>query len=646
VKFDFDNTPFENVSAIYPQPIALSCGRICRARNSQEQLDALLKCAETITRYLAVVAISSFSAREDANIDVPKGLSNFVGNLSFGHFLSVVQGIADINTSHPLKDALTAAFKSKEGGSGPADASLSKLLKLRNQLGHGLESISEAKATSIFLEHSPNEDLKIALETLDPIFRFPMFVVEEQRVESKKYIARRLLLMGESEDPLPEEIEINTDLERIRSPYIGLPDGVLCLYPFLIWELVKVKANYSIYFIQSIPEKNLKYTTINSDDWEHNSELHNQIQERISGVIFPKEIVLLKNGSSFLKEWLEKKRAIEQSRLAISGYIPWNELNNGTVRWYALQLGASVSDTDEKIHRIMSKQLFDGRERLTPEEIRQVILLFGRELVIKKLLTRNMIDCRARKNPNLRWDERLESAGNVLECLKMAIDFFGRHVGVDGTTLEGLKATAGSADYIAMREGLVNLFIHQDYGDSTTVAQIEITQDQTMFFNAGRSLVSSTALVDGGKSQSRNPLISRALRLIGFAELAGSGLREVHRAWREAKRYPPNIESNPEANTFTLTLDWRELPVIADEFWKKRLGVTLTPQESKALLLSSSPSGTSVEEIASSQGINVSEAAEVCKSLLRNALVVEKDNRVHIQEHLRQLAEEAKTQAE
>ncbi len=238
-----------------------------------------------------------------------------------------------------------------------------------------------------------------------------------------------------------------------------------------------------------------------------------------------------------------------------------------------------------------------------------------------------MIDCRAKKNPDARWDERRESAENVVECLKLAIDFFGRHVGIDGVTLEGLKAISGSANYIAMREGLVNLCIHQDYGDPTTVAQIEISPDQTMFFNAGRSLVSNSALVDGGKSQSRNPLISRALRLIGFAELAGSGLREVHRAWREAKRYPPTIESNPEANTFTLKLNWRELPVITDEFWKKRLGVNLTPQESAALLLSSAPSGTSAEEIASSQGMHVSEAAEVCKALLRNALVVEKDNR-------------------
>jgi len=489
-----------------------------------------------------------------------------------------------------------------------------------------------------------DEALKIALASLDSIFRLPLFVIEEQRLEGRKIIARRLLLMGDSQDPLPEEIEINAGFERSRSPYIGLQDGVLCLYPFLIWEHVVVKANYSIYFIQSIPERNLKYTTINDDDWEHNSELHNHLQERLSGIIIPEEAVLLKSGSSFLKEWQAKKAAIEQSRRTISGLIPWDELKKETVRWYGLQLGITASESDDKVHRVMSKHLFDGRERLTPEEIRQVILLFGREQTIRKLLTRNVIDCRARKTPDKRWDDRSESASNIIECLKLAINFFGKHVGIDGTTLEGLKATSGSANYIAMREGLVNLFIHQDYGDTTTVAQIEISQDQTMFFNAGRALVSNTALVDGGKSQSRNPLISRALRLIGFAELAGSGLREVHRAWREAKRYPPIIESNHEANTFTLILDWREIPIITDEFWKKRLGVNLTPQESTALLLSSSSSGTSAEEIASSQGIHVSESIEVCKVLLRNALVIEKENRIYIQEHLKQLAEEAGTQ--
>ena len=142
-----------------------------------------------------------------------------LGNLSFGHFLTAVQGIASINTPHPLKDILTTAFQSKEGGSGPADTSLIALLNLRNQLGHDLMSISEAKATSIFKEHSPEEALKIALRALDSIFRLPLFVVEEQHLEGKKIIARRLLLMGESQDPLPEEI---VSIAAKKSPKVPL----------------------------------------------------------------------------------------------------------------------------------------------------------------------------------------------------------------------------------------------------------------------------------------------------------------------------------------------------------------------------------------------------------------------------------------
>ncbi len=240
------------------------------------------------------------------------------------------------------------------------------------------------------------------------------------------------------------------------------------------------------------------------------------------------------------------------------------------------------------------------------------------------------------------WDERVESSANLLESLKLAIQFFGKHVGIAGVTIDGLNATSGTADYIAMREGLVNMFIHQDYADPKTVSQIDITRDRTVFFNAGKSLVSSDSLVDGGKSQSRNPLISRAFRLIGFAELAGSGLGEIHREWRKARRRPPVCESNSASNTFTLTLDWREVPAITDKFWKERLGVNLTAQEAAVLTLATEPAGVSVHEVASNLGILVSDAKGVCDALKKKALVDERKERIHVKEHLAELAKEAK----
>src|SRR5260370_27539222 len=119
----------------------------------------------------------------------------------------------------------------------------------------------------------------------------------------------------------------------------------------------------------------MKYTTISSDHWEHNSELHKQIQERLSGVVIPEETVCLKNGTSFLQEWQEKKRAIEQSKRTISGLVALDELKNETVLWDGQQLRATARDSGEKIPQIIKKWHFVGRSLLTPHDITQVLIL-------------------------------------------------------------------------------------------------------------------------------------------------------------------------------------------------------------------------------------------------------------------------------
>jgi len=288
--------------------------------------------------------------------------------------------------------------------------------------------------------------------------------------------------------------------------------------------------------------------------------------------------------------------------------------------------------------------MLEGRVRLQPDEVRQLVLLFGREAEVYKRLGRRMIDCRAIAAGQPRPHDRVEKTTNVIESLKLAIEFFGRHVAVGETTIDGLRATSGSADYIAMREALVNLFIHQDYSDQRTVAQIEIRPERATFFNAGKSLVSTAALAEGGKSQSRNPLISRALRLIGFAELAGSGLRAIYHAWAGAKRRPPVYESSSAANNFTLVLDWRPMPEIADAFWKQRLGVSISPQDSAVLILAADPDGISIERITAAQSLLIDEAKSLVQRLVREGLVEERKGLIVAKEHLRALVEEAKRQ--
>jgi predicted HTH transcriptional regulator len=167
-----------------------------------------------------------------------------------------------------------------------------------------------------------------------------------------------------------------------------------------------------------------------------------------------------------------------------------------------------------------------------------------------------------------------------------------------------------------------------------------------IFFNTGKSLVSDDVLVEGGKSQSRNPLISRALRLIGFAELGGSGLREIHRAWRKVKRRPPKVQSNEDANTFTLTLDWRLIEEICDEFWKKKLGVHISKEEATILSLAADRTGVTLNDIASALGVIVEDAEENVQKLIGNQLLDEKNGKYFIKKHLNALAQKAKKSTE
>lgn len=591
----------ERASMVYPHPIAVACSRVLSARSLPEQLDAILRAGEAVTRYTAALSLASFSARTDREYAAPAGLENFDGPLSWGHFLTVIQLVASVpNTIHPLGLYIAAGFQAKKGEKGKADVALTLLLTIRNKYGHDLQTISQAKAEVIFSTQKPEQSLVNALNSLQGLVGLPLFLIEDQQLTRGRVIARQLLLMGESDNPRPNEIEFSGGLDETKVLYMGTNSGALKLWPWLTWDLAERRVTYAVFIIHAIG-KVIKYKSMFGDDLERNSDLLETVIKYRTGTEVTIEDVKLADGRSFAYEWSIEKRSREESLSRKEGSIPWSQLDSQTVTWYAQRLAGFTPDTDPR--RIIQNELLDGRDSLQPDEITQLTILFGSEKTIRPLVKRDLLDCRAKKSDDVRWNERILIRQNVVESLRVAVDFFSRHVGLTGATLDGLEATSGSADYIAMREALVNLFIHQDYMDARTVAQVEITPERALFFNAGASLVSIEGLVDGGKSQSRNPLIARGLRLLGFAELAGSGLRALQAEWRQAGRRPPQFENNTNANTFSLTLDWRLLPIPVDSLWKERLGVKVSPQQAQILALLAEPSGFTELEIASGTGL-------------------------------------------
>ena len=622
----------ERASMVYPHPIAVACSRVLRARSLPERLDATLRAGEAVTRYTAVLSLASFSARTDPQLPPPGGLANFNGPLSWGHFLAVSQLVSTMpNNAHPLGPYIAAGFAGKKGGIGPADTALTYLLNIRNKHGHDLQTISQTQAEVIFSTQEPDRYLADALNSLQGLLGLPLFLIEDQQLTRGRVVARRLLLMGESDNPRPDEIEFSSGLDEIKRPYLGTESGALKLWPWLTWDLAERRVTYAVFIIHEIGNV-IKYKSMYGDDLARNSDLLAAVVKHRTDAAGMTEEVKLADGRSFAQEWGLEKRSLEKLVARKGAPVPWQELDSQTIAWYAQRLESFTADADPR--HIIQNELLDGRELLQPDEITQLTILFGSEQTIRQLLRRELLDCRAQKSKDARWDERILVRQNVVESLRTAVDFFSRHVGVTGVTLDGLAATSGSADYIAMREALVNLFIHQDYTDDRTVAQVEITPERAIFFNAGKSLVNVEGLVDGGKSQSRNPLIARGLRLLGFAELAGSGLRALQAEWRQAGRRPPRFENNPSANTFSLTLDWRLLPVPVDSLWKERLGVKVSPQQAQILALLAEPSGFTEPELASGTGILLEDVKGDLRYLKVQNLIQNKDGRFTLRDGL------------
>ena len=131
---------------------------------------------------------------------------------------------------------------------------------------------------------------------------------------------------------------------------------------------------------------------------------------------------------------------------------------------------------------------------------------------------------------------------------------------------------------------------------------------------------------------------------IGFAELAGSGLREAHRLWRNARRQPIVVASDDTNNRFRIVLDSRPLRVVADTFWQQQLGVKLSPEQAQVLsVLSASLEGLSFSELCSGTGFHSKELQQMCDFLAMQQLIDRVEEYYRLKPHLIELAKQRKT---
>ena len=632
-----DDWPLRRGSLIYPTPVAIACGRVLRARTAAQRVDAALKAAEVLTRYLAAVAAGSMAARDEG---ADATLNELSGNLSFGHFLTTVQEVAAAKVKHPAAPLLAQGFKKRKKNKGTergkTDHALRSLLELRNEVGHELRNLDEAKATVIETESTPAGLLVEALQGVEELLSKPLFVVEDQQWTREALVLRRLLLMGESSDPAPGHINVAHDtggVTRTDAPYLAINQKCLQLPPWLLWDVDTGRQSYTILFLDAVHGNSARYCTLDGNRRNVEDGNPDRIGQLMTGDRREPDTVVLTDGRHLAREWAETRNRIEENGRRQHGVIDWQSFDTETVRWFAQLLDPETQNPHETIR----ERLLDGRVHLEQNELNQLVLLFARNAEVRGVLGRDVLDIRIIDDETKRPHRReLVESDNLLLTLRRAVGFLSEAMANDALIPEDLRRMDGDADYLTIREMLVNQIIHQDYSDSRTSAQVELYADKMTLTNAGYSLVPVAELLEGGRSQSRNPLIARALRTIGFAELSGSGIRALMRELRKARRKAPRFSSDEKGNTFKVTLPWTEEAPDVDAFWMELVGARLTSEQALVLnTLAEMPSGT-VVALEDATALSADELTTVLDFLVFQVLVEQDEATFRLAEHLRE----------
>lgn len=624
-------------SLIYPMPVAIACGRVLRARTAAERVNACLKAAEVLTRYLAAVVVASFASRDD---DAEAKLSQLSGDLSFGHFLTTVQEVAGAKGNHPAAPLLAQGFKiTKQNGKnvrGKTDAALVALLELRNGDGHDLRNLDEAKAVSIEATVSPAALLREALDGVEALLSRPLFVIEDQQWTREALVVRRLLLMGESLNPAPQLIKVGHEtggVGEINTPYLAINKGCLQLPPWLLWGIDHGRQIFALLFLDAVEETRARYCTLDGSEQYQGDGISESIRQLVTGARRIPDSVVLIDGRHLAGEWAETREQIEESGRRQDGLIDWQAFEPTAVAWYAKLLDPTAVDH----HALIRERLLDGRTNFPKEDLHQLALLFGTKANVRAELGRDVLDIRIIDDETKRPLKReLVESDNLILALRRAVSFLSEALMKEALTPEDLRQMNGEVDYVTIREMLVNQIIHQDYSDSRTPAQIEIYADRMTLMNAGFSLVPMEELLDGGRSQSRNPLIARALRSIGFAEISGSGIRALSRELRKAHRKAPRFTSDEQGNIFKVTLEWTEQEPDVDAYWMELVGARLTSEQALVLNTLAELPSASLATLENVTKIPLDGLAEVLDFLLLQVLVEQDEADYRLAPHLRE----------
>ena len=243
-----------------PRPVALATGRVVRAIAPTERLDACIKAAEVVTRFVAVASLASCAATRPVGTEPPK-IENFIGNLSFGVFEEAARAAASVSWDHPLRGPLRNCLRSAKRRKAIAGQRLAQFVELRNELGHAITPADHARARALLERDDPVGGLMELLEGLKEILEYPLLVLLVQEHRRGRFIGRFAFFAGEGE-PIPRELELSEPVYDWEIPYLCTPRGLIPLVPGLLYEPRESDGRFGLYLLDGIGADALRYKSV------------------------------------------------------------------------------------------------------------------------------------------------------------------------------------------------------------------------------------------------------------------------------------------------------------------------------------------------------------------------------------------------
>ena len=200
-----------------PQPVALAVGRVVRATDRPERLEAVLKAAEVTARYLSLVGMASAASARPVG-EPPPSIHGFSGNLSFGTFVGAARTVTKTKHEHPLKSELQVICSDHKGAPGVISL-LDACVQLRNELAHALGGLTEARTVQVFEDRDPIGTLVDCLDQLRVIHRLPLMMVHRQEHRQGVLSANLSFFTGENQ-PIPRSVHLENPIFDWERPYL------------------------------------------------------------------------------------------------------------------------------------------------------------------------------------------------------------------------------------------------------------------------------------------------------------------------------------------------------------------------------------------------------------------------------------------